>query len=63
MTAAVAAQRSAPTRVAIAGFGTVGRSVARLLHEVAPPELQLVAILKPAGEGTLRPAKCFTAAE
>jgi homoserine dehydrogenase len=35
----------APTRVAIAGFGTVGRSVARLLKEVAPPELQLVAIL------------------
>jgi homoserine dehydrogenase len=33
------------TRVAIAGFGTVGRSVARLLHDLAPPELQLVAIL------------------
>ena len=33
------------TRVAIAGFGTVGRSVARLLQDLAPPELQLVAIL------------------
>jgi len=33
------------TRVALAGFGTVGRSVARLLLEVAPPELQLVAVL------------------
>ncbi len=35
----------APTRVAIAGFGTVGRAVARLLQELAPPELQLVAVL------------------
>jgi homoserine dehydrogenase len=34
-----------PARIAIAGFGTVGRSVARLLKEVAPLELQLVAIL------------------
>ena len=36
---------AAPTRVAIAGFGTVGRAVARLLQEIAPPELQLVAVL------------------
>jgi len=42
---AAAAQRGPRTRVAIAGFGTVGRSVARLLQEVAQPELQLVAIL------------------
>lgn len=35
----------APIRVAIAGFGTVGRSVARLLREVAPAELQLVAVV------------------
>jgi homoserine dehydrogenase len=34
-----------PSRVAIAGFGTVGRSVARLLHELAPPELQLAVIV------------------
>jgi homoserine dehydrogenase len=34
-----------PTRVAIAGFGTVGRSVARLLQELAPPELQLAVIV------------------
>ncbi len=34
-----------PTRVAIAGFGTVGRSVARLLHELAPPELQLAVVV------------------
>ena len=34
-----------PTRVAIAGFGTVGRSVARLLQELAHPELRLTAIL------------------
>ena len=34
-----------PARVAIAGFGTVGQSVARLLQELAPPELQLAAIL------------------
>jgi homoserine dehydrogenase len=33
------------TRVAIAGFGTVGRAVARLIQELAPPELQLVAIV------------------
>src|SRR5690349_4846215 len=33
------------TRVAIAGFGTVGRSVARLIQELAAPELQLVAIV------------------
>jgi len=32
-------------RVAIAGFGTVGRSVARLLQELAPPELQLSVII------------------
>ena len=32
-------------RVAIAGFGTVGRSVARLLQELAPPELQLTVIV------------------
>lgn len=43
--AAAAKQGEAPTRVAIAGFGTVGRSVARLLQEIAPPELQLVAVL------------------
>ena len=34
-----------PRRVAIAGFGTVGRSVARLLQELAPPELQLALIV------------------
>ena len=34
-----------PARVAIAGFGTVGRSVARLLKELAPPELQLAVIV------------------
>ena len=32
-------------RVAIAGFGTVGRSVARVLQELAPPELQLTMIV------------------
>ncbi len=32
-------------RVAIAGFGTVGRSVARLLQELAPPDLQLTVIV------------------
>ena len=36
---------SRPARVAIAGFGTVGRSVARLLQELAPPELRLTTIL------------------
>src|SRR5947207_15371393 len=34
-----------PARVAIAGFGTVGRSVARLLQELAPPELRLTLIV------------------
>lgn len=34
-----------PARVAIVGFGTVGRSVARLLQELAPPELQLAVIV------------------
>lgn len=34
-----------PTRIAIAGFGTVGCSVARLLHELAPSELRLTVIL------------------
>ena len=34
-----------PARVAIAGFGTVGRSVARLLQELAPPELRLTTIM------------------
>lgn len=34
-----------PWRVAMAGFGTVGRSVARLLQELAPPELQLAVIV------------------
>ena len=43
--APAARQPAAPTRVAIAGFGTVGRAVARLLQELAPPELQLVAVL------------------
>ena len=38
-------QRGNPTRVAIAGFGTVGRSVARLLQELAPPELRLTVIV------------------
>src|SRR3954471_13547261 len=38
-------QRGKPTRVAIAGFGTVGRSVARLLQELAPPELRLTVIV------------------
>ena len=39
------AHADGPTRVAIAGFGTVGRSVARLLQELAPPELRLTVIL------------------
>lgn len=39
------ARADRPTRVAIGGFGTVGRSVARLLQELAPPELQLTVIL------------------
>jgi homoserine dehydrogenase len=39
------ARADRPARVAIAGFGTVGRSVARLLQELAPPELQLKVIL------------------
>src|SRR4029079_372256 len=34
-----------PARVAIAGFGTVGRSVARLLQQLALPELRLTTIL------------------
>ena len=34
-----------PMRVAIAGFGTVGRAVARLLQELAPAELQLSVII------------------
>ncbi len=33
-----------PCRVAIAGFGTVGRSVARLLHNLGTAELQVVVI-------------------
>jgi homoserine dehydrogenase len=41
----MARNSSGPTRVAIAGFGTVGRSVARLLRELAPPELRLTVIL------------------
>src|SRR5436190_4165585 len=40
-----------PTRVAIAGFGTVGRSVVRLLQELAPPELRLTVILNRGIEG------------
>lgn len=34
-----------PARVALAGFGTVGRSVGRLLQELAPPELQLAVVV------------------
>jgi homoserine dehydrogenase len=34
-----------PARVAIAGFGTVGRSVARLLQELAPHDVQLAVIV------------------
>lgn len=34
-----------PMRVAIVGFGTVGRAVARLLRELAPAELQLSVIV------------------
>ena len=34
-----------PVRVAIVGFGTVGRSVARLLQALAPPELRLTVIV------------------
>ena len=34
-----------PLRVALVGFGTVGRSVARQLQELAPPELRLVVIV------------------
>ena len=33
-----------PCRVAIAGFGTVGRSVARLMQDLAHPELKLAVI-------------------
>ena len=33
-----------PCRVAIAGFGTVGQSVARLMLDLQPRELELVAI-------------------
>ncbi len=36
---------AAPARVAIVGFGTVGQSVARLLQELAPPELSLGVIV------------------
>src|SRR3954470_5166356 len=39
------AQRGKPTRVAIAGIGTVGRSVARLLQATDPPELRLTVIV------------------
>ena len=39
-----------PVRVAIVGFGTVGRSVARLLQELAPPELRLTVIVNRAIE-------------
>jgi homoserine dehydrogenase len=39
------AGRRIPLRVAIVGFGTVGRAVARLLVELAPPELELAAII------------------
>lgn len=45
MTAPRALTGGAPARIAIAGFGTVGRSVARLLQELAPPELQLAVIV------------------
>jgi glyceraldehyde-3-phosphate dehydrogenase/erythrose-4-phosphate dehydrogenase len=38
-------ERGKPTRVAIVGFGTVGRAVARLLQELAPPELRLTVIV------------------
>src|SRR4029078_12470175 len=34
-----------PMRVAIAGFGTVGRSVARLLQELRPDEWRLAVII------------------
>jgi homoserine dehydrogenase len=34
-----------PLRVALVGFGTVGRSVARQLQELAPPELRLTVIV------------------
>ena len=37
--------RRRPARVAIAGFGTVGRAVARLFQELAPPELTLAVIV------------------
>jgi len=40
-----AASVKRPARVAIVGFGTVGRSVARLLLELAPRELQLAVIV------------------
>jgi len=39
------ARTEKPARVAIAGFGTVGRSVARLLQQLALPELRLTTIL------------------
>jgi len=38
------ARRSRPLRVAIFGFGTVGSSVARILVESKPPELELTHI-------------------
>ena len=53
--------RRRPARVAIAGFGTVGRSVARLLQDLAPPELQLAVIVNrdhriaSASTGSIRP--------
>ena len=36
---------AAPLRVALVGFGTVGRAVATQLHELAPPELRLTVIV------------------
>src|SRR3982751_1080344 len=45
------ARADTPTRVAIAGVGTVGRSVVRLLQELAPPQLRLTVILNRGMEG------------
>src|SRR5438045_1549722 len=42
--AAVPASARSPLKVAIVGFGTVGRSVARVLSSGIHPSLQLVAI-------------------
>ena len=44
VTASASASRPGPCRVVLAGFGTVGRSVARVLHDLRD-EVELVAVL------------------